>query len=216
MREIDIESWDRKPYYEFFSRMEGVNPIGVITAEIDVTEAKAACSARGISFFLAYMFCSQNAINEIVNFRYRFHPEKEGSIVECSEVFGSTTVARPDHSFGFACLDYHRDFASFAAIARERLDASAADTRFPYGGSADTNLFYVTVLTRLSFTSLVFNPVGPADVPRLGFGKARLREGRLMMPIAIQYHHGFVDGYHVSLLVEYIEQGLQRFALEDS
>jgi chloramphenicol O-acetyltransferase type A len=41
-------------------------------------------------------------------------------------------------------------------------------------------------------------------------GKAVRREGRLVMPLAMTVSHAFVDGAHVSLFFEKVEQYLKE------
>lgn len=41
-------------------------------------------------------------------------------------------------------------------------------------------------------------------------GKAVIREGRLVMPLSIYVNHAFVDGSHLSLFFQKIEQYLKE------
>ena len=52
----------------------------------------------------------------------------------------------------------------------------------------------------------------PKDaIPRIGWGKYRKEEAKWMMPLTIEVHHAFADGYHVGLLINRIENRLKRY-----
>ena len=36
------------------------------------------------------------------------------------------------------------------------------------------------------------------SVPKITFGKFTIREGKRMLPISIEAHHGLVDGFHMA------------------
>lgn len=51
-----------------------------------------------------------------------------------------------------------------------------------------------------SFSGLLhptnFNP--KESVPKITFGKYTIREGRKLLPVSIEAHHGLVDGLHIA------------------
>ena len=47
------------------------------------------------------------------------------------------------------------------------------------------------------------------NYPLLNAGKAVVREGKLVMPIAMTIHHGFIDGHHLSLFYKKVEEFLK-------
>ncbi|HMM58897.1 MAG TPA: CatA-like O-acetyltransferase, partial [Candidatus Rifleibacterium sp.] len=46
------------------------------------------------------------------------------------------------------------------------------------------------------------------SVPRITFGRTYEDEGKLLLPVAIQVHHGLVDGLHVARFLEAFQQRL--------
>ena len=47
--------------------------------------------------------------------------------------------------------------------------------------------------------------------PLLNVGKAIIREGKLMMPVAITISHAFADGLHITRFFQKIEEKLNAF-----
>ena len=43
----------------------------------------------------------------------------------------------------------------------------------------------------------------------INVGKAVLKEGKMMMPVAIAFHHGLCDGYHISKFFKSVEEYLK-------
>jgi len=43
----------------------------------------------------------------------------------------------------------------------------------------------------------------------INVGKAVLKEGKMMMPVAISFHHGLCDGYHISRFFNLVEEYLR-------
>jgi chloramphenicol O-acetyltransferase len=50
------------------------------------------------------------------------------------------------------------------------------------------------------------------DIPSLAWGRysAPRADGKLSMTMAVQAHHGFIDGYHVHLLAEAIGERIAQ------
>ena len=47
------------------------------------------------------------------------------------------------------------------------------------------------------------------NYPLMNAGKAVIRGGVLVMPIAMTIHHGFIDGHHLSLFYKKVEEFLK-------
>ena len=47
-----------------------------------------------------------------------------------------------------------------------------------------------------------------SSYPLLNVGKAVTREGKLVIPVAINVHHGFVDGAHLATFYQKVEKYL--------
>lgn len=105
---VDIESWNRKEHFLFFSKFE--EPFFGVTVKIDCTKAYQKAKDKQVSFFLYYLYRALKASNEIENFRYRII---ENQVFEFAAVNASPTIDRPDGTFGFAYMDYFEDEKQF-------------------------------------------------------------------------------------------------------
>ena len=75
-KEVDINSWNRKEHFEFFSKFD--EPFFGVVTEIDCTKAYKTVKEKKLSFFAFYLHNSLNAINQIDEFKTRI---KDGSVV---------------------------------------------------------------------------------------------------------------------------------------
>ena len=93
---IDINTWKRKEYFEFYSTFD--QPFFGLDTEVECTHALDFCKREGTSFFIFYMHCAYKALNTIPEFKTRI---VEGTPGKYDIIHVGTTIGRPDGSFGF-------------------------------------------------------------------------------------------------------------------
>jgi chloramphenicol O-acetyltransferase type A len=205
---IDLTTWPRRDYYNFFGGYD--DPYFGVVVNVDCTVAYNHCKERGISFFLYYTYHSIKALNRIENFRYRI---SEGEVWLFDRVHASPVIAREDHSFGFALFEYTDDFDSFQALADKRIAEVQKYTGLPIPeGPRRLDVVHYTTLPWFSFTSFKHekNIRCEESVPKIAFGKFFESDGKKLMPMSINAHHGLVDGYHIGLYLEFFQESLNK------
>lgn len=211
---IDIDSWERKENFQFFSTF--LNPTFSITSEVECGGAKLRAKEKQQSFFLHYLYAVLRAANEIKEFRYRIENEQ---VVLYDRVDMLTPIRVNDEGkFVEVCIPYIADFETFHREARKIITSIPADAT-AYGfvnekkkkQEVNNGFILLSALPDLYFTSITatqqFRHGG--NFPLLNAGKAVIRDGRLVMPIAMTLHHGFVDGFHVNQFYKKIETFLR-------
>lgn len=209
---IDIETWERKNNFEFFRHF--VNPTISITSEVECGEAKARAKAAGESFFLHYLYAVLKAVNEIKEFRYRI--DGEGRVVWFDTVDILTPIkVKENGRFFTARIPWKEDFKEFYTEAKAIIAAIDPEGN-PYdaekkGGELLIDVVLLSATPDLYFTSLTCTQEHRhgGNYPLLNAGKAIMRDGRLIMPISMTLHHGFVDGHHLSLFYKTVESVLK-------
>ncbi len=203
---IDQDSWPRRDYFRYFGAFD--DPFFGVVVNVDCTAAYSHCKKQGISFFLYYMYQSAKAVNQVENFRYRLI---DGDIYLFDRVHPSTTVARQDHSFGFALFEYSDDFEAFCANAKAKI----AEVQTYSGLRIEENtrrvdVVHCTTTPWFSFTGAKHEKSIRCgeSIPKFVFGKFFEQDGRKLMPVSINVHHGLVDGYHVAKYLSLFQEGL--------
>ena len=209
---IDINTWERKENYEFFLGFQ--NPTISITSEVECAGAKARAKAAGESFFLHYLYAVLRAVNEIPEFRFRI--DAEGRVVYFDHVDMLTPIKVKENGRFFTIrLPWHTDFQTFYTTAKAIINDIDPNGN-PYdmekvGGKDLLDVILLSATPDLYFTSLTCTQEHRhgSNYPLMNAGKAILKEGKLVMPIAMTIHHGFIDGHHLSLFYKKVEEFLK-------
>ena len=200
-KELDIDSWERKPHYEFFKGFD--EPFFGACVDISCGKAYQKCKENGWSFFLYYLHKTLVVVNAVENFRYRTDGEK---VWVYKKVHATPTVLRDNKTFGFSYMDYHKDFKVFQKSAQEEIaKVKEGDDLVP--AEPNSNVIHFSSLPWLDFSSFSHarHFKGVDSCPKISFGKMTGQDGQLKMPVSIHVHHALMDGYHVGQFVEKLQ-----------
>lgn len=205
MELIDIENWNRKEHFEFFSRM--ASPYFGITTEVDCTQAFEIAKELGRSFFAHYMHKSQVAVNAVDELKLRI---VDGNVVKFDAIHTGSTVGRKDGTFGLIFVHFDTDFDIFNAEMQREIDEVQNSTGLRLNNEdLKKDLIRYSTFPWHSFTSLL-HPTHldkTESVPKITFGKFSIRDGRKFMPVSVEAHHGLCDGIHIAkYLTEFQKQ----------
>jgi len=157
------------------------------------------------------MFKSLKAANQVENFRYRVIDD---DVWLFDHIHASTTIGRPDNTFGFARFEYTKDFDVFQKNAATQI----AQIQKFHGLKVNIydaerfDVIHHTTLPWFSFTSFRHekNVGEKASIPKIAFGKFFEHEDKKWLPVSVHVNHGLVDGYHVSKYLELFQMGLNK------
>ena len=203
---IDINTWNRKDHFNFFSQFE--EPFFGVTVPVDCTVAYEQAKAQNKSFFLYYLYRALKAANAVENFRFRIVDKK---VCLYDVIHASPTIDRPDGTFGFAYMDYTEDEALFYVQARKIVEEVKASSGLVPAVSGE-NVIHFSAVPWLDFTALSHarSYSFPDSSPKISFGKMMEENGRKRMTVSIHVHHGLADGYHVGLFVDRFQELLNE------
>jgi chloramphenicol O-acetyltransferase type A len=209
MKVINLENWERKNQFEFFKNYE--DPFFNITATLNVTNLYSFCKEHKLSFFLAGLFIANKAMNEIPAFKLRF---KEGNVVEFDKVHIDSTVLNEDETFSFC------HFESYPTIFEFVKNASKVIENHRNGIVDDSHVFdldvaHSTTIPWVSITGFKHARNGnekEIGIPKIVFGKFYEENGRKIMPFSVEVHHALMDGIHVGLLFEKMQEFINNLA----
>ena len=210
---IDIETWERKENFNFFRRFQ--NPQLSITSEVECGGAKKRAKEAHQPFFLHYLYAGLRAANEIPELRYRIDPEGRVVLYDQIDILSPIKI-KENGKFFTIRFPYHEDFETFYQEARKIID-SIPENGDPYAAengevaNGDYGLILLSATPDLYFTSITGTQEKQSgnNYPLLNAGKAIIKKGKLVMPIAMTIHHGFVDGHHLSLFYRKVEELLK-------
>ena len=151
---------------------------------------------------------------EIKNFSYRLLPD--GTPVAYDTLMPSFTyLPEGEEQFYIVEVPYEDDLISYAAHAKEEADRLSLETEHSYmHGDNDLNILYITCIPWVRYTHFIrtIHHGGKDNIPRISWGKfEKDPAGRLTMPLSVQVHHGLMDGYHVGMFFQKLEEYLKTF-----
>ncbi len=196
---------DRSRQVALFSRYD--QPAVNIAAIADCADFVPAAKAAGIPPFARVLHAIGRVSLEMPNFRLRL---LEGRVSEVKELTLSYTVIGRDGNLNFSSIPYRPDFQAFLAdyLTDRELARNAVELRLKPLTTRD--FIFTTCLPWLRFTSIQ-HPMarfGDCSIPNIAVGKFRHGNGRVDFPVAIQAHHGLVDGIHIAQFIARLEQVL--------
>lgn len=205
-RRIDLPTWNRREHFAFYRGYD--NPYFNICAPVEVTRLLERCrSEGGPSFFLASLWASLAAFNEIEELRYRIRGD---DVVVHDVVHGGSTVLVPDGTFRFAYFDYDPDFRTFAEGAATVLDR-VREERGPLEARPERDdLIHATIIPWIAFTSFSHARRWEThdSVPKLVLGRHHPDGDTVRMPVSVEVHHALADGLHVGRFFERFQHHL--------
>ena len=204
MKKIDLSSWKRKEHFEFFSKMDSPN-FGIVT-EVDCDECYKNSKENGISFFASYLHKSMIAINSVEELKYRI---VDNEIIAFEKIHAGITIAREDETFGFGFVNFSQDFETFnAELNNEILEVKNCSGLRLNNDDIKKDLIRHSTIPWNSFSGLLHptNIDRKESVPKITFGKFAVRDGKRMLPISIEAHHGLVDGLHIAKYLNEFQQ----------
>lgn len=208
MRVIDYRTWDRRPYYEMFEGFR--QPYYSVTVECDVTALVQKTRARKQSFYAACAWLCTRAFNGIEAFRYR---QRGTDIVVIDGMDTLLAVMAPgDPAFRQIRVPLTPAFAEYEQLYRVRAADTAAPPVLPPRTDGGSDALFSS-LPWFSFTGLEAAKPDTPDVnePLVTFGRYRERDGRLLMPLALQLNHWFVQGNDLAAFLAALDRGMAAF-----
>lgn len=203
---LNLENWPRKDHFHFFRQFE--EPFFGVCITIDCTKGYEISKARQSSFFLYYLYQSLVAVNRIEPFRYRIEGDQ---VFLYEKVNASSTIGRPDGTFGFSYIDYYEDFDQFNLEAQKEINRVRNSTGLVPSVSGE-NIVHYSSIPWLNFTALSHarSFSFQDSVPKISFGKMTDAKGRKSMPVSVHVHHALMDGFHVGLFVDEFQKQMDQ------
>jgi chloramphenicol O-acetyltransferase type A len=202
MKRIDMDTWERREPYRYFSAMDC--PYWSMTCELDLTRARDFMRQNSIPSYVGTIWLVTRAANAVPEFKLRV---VGGEVYDCGLVHPSFTAINNAGRLIFCRSQYTPgDPASFIESARLALERGRIDPDPPLAAGRQ-DLIYLSCIPWSHFTH-VSHPVNftPQDaIPRVTWGRFEERGAATLLAVNVHVHHGLADGKHVSLFMNTLE-----------
>jgi len=204
MKKLDLKNWNRKEHFEFFSSFD--EPFFGIVSEVDCTKAYKFSKNINRSFFAHYLHKALTAVNEVPEFKYRI---LDGEVVVYDKAHSAATIARPDGTFAFSFAEFDNDFSKFQKRLNKEIEEVQNSTGLRLSkDSQRLDAIHISSFPWHKLTGLTHsrNFKYPDSVPKITFGKMYPIGEKYKLPIAINAHHGLMDGFHVAKFLDVFQE----------
>ncbi|MEW2371455.1 type A chloramphenicol O-acetyltransferase [Streptomyces sp. NPDC006656] len=202
---IDLATWPRRQHFEHYRRL--VPCTYSMTVEVDATAFSAALGRSRRKSYIAQVWALSTVVNRHDEFRMCLTAAEEPAVWPV--VHPAFTVFNPERET-FACVwaPYDSDFGAFHDVAAPLLAEHRRASDFFPQGELPANVFDVSSLPWASFTGFNLNIGGNGWnhlAPIFTLGRYVERDGRVLLPLAVQVHHAAADGFHSARLVNELQ-----------
>ena len=200
---IDIENWERKEFYKHF--INEVVCTYSVTVNMDIT------SLKGEKLYPAMIWLITKTVNEMPQFRTSLTKNGLGIYDSMHPMY--TVFNKENKNFSGIWSYFFFFFEEFLKNYTTDESKYSKSTRYAPKEGTPENSFNISMVPWLEFTSFNANVYdeGKFLLPIFTMGKYFEREGKRLLPLAIQIHHAVCDGYHVGLFVEKLQNHINDF-----
>ena len=212
MRKIDVEKWNRRTNFKWFSTF--TNPTFSFNVKVDVTDVVNYSKETKTSFFANFLYLISKVNNELEPLRLRY---VEGEVIEYGTINPTFTVKTIDGVFNNAEFAYTKNYQDFYRRCREVVDQNNKETINPEEYNISRyDRFYSSCLTTIEIEGmsqpLNFNDKNSLNVPRIFWDKYRLENGRYVMLVNFTVSHVLMDGEDLAKALNLLKQYSSDFS----
>ena len=210
---IDTSSWKRKPYFDHYFNQ--IRCTYSITVNIDITNALSFKDRNKVKLYPLLIYVISKAGNKYEEFRTAINDRGEIGVWEtlspCYTVFH-----KDSESFSNIWTEWNDDLNLFLSNFEQDSKRFGQIDRIDAKPNTPANVFPISSLPWTTFTGFNLNIFadGTYLLPIFTYGKYFKDGNRYLIPLSIQVHHAVCDGFHVSRLINEIQQECSNMALK--
>lgn len=209
MKVIDMNTYKRKNHFNYFKSL--AYPYVGVTVDVDITEFFNVIQKKNYPFFLSFLWCVNQACNEIPQFKQRI---VDDGIIEYDYCHTSHTVSKEDETYAYCTLDARMSLDEFIEKSLPIHNQAKEDGNIEESAEEALSLIFISTLPWISYSSLIQPVPIPADSnPRVTWGKYKEENEKILLPVSTLCHHALVDGKHLANFYQTLEKKLSEVAL---
>lgn len=197
---IDLETWPRKSYYDYY--MNIIKCRYSLEIQLDITRLYRAVKSRELKFYPCMIYAIITAINQ--NQEFRMAKDEEGNLGYWDVLHPSYTIFHDDtKTFSDLWSEFHEDFPTFYKTVRQDMETYKDVHKIKARDNQPPNFCPISCIPWISFTGHSNDSYGesPLLFPVILFGKYYEQGEKMLLPFSVYIHHAVADGYHTSKLL---------------
>ncbi|MGW6163500.1 type A chloramphenicol O-acetyltransferase, partial [Bacillus altitudinis] len=202
------ENYPRKEHFHHYMTVTRCTYSLVI--DLDITKLYAILKEKRLKVYPVQIYLLARAVQNIPEFRM---DQVDDALGYWEILHPSYTILNKEtQTFSSIWTPYDENFARFYKSCVADMDTySKSSNLFPKPHMPE-NMFNISSLPWIDFTS--FNLNVSTDItyllPIFTLGQFKMKEEKIILPVAIQVHHAVCDGYYVGQYVEYLRRLIEH------
>lgn len=188
---IEIKEFQRKDIFEYYNSKD--NPFIYLTTKIDITNIYNKCK----NYYVSIAYFITLAVNQIDNFKYRYEDNK---VYKYDILKPNFTHMFEDNNIGFFTCDYKEKYSEFLNEYK-RVQEKFLKNHKSYANE-DQGEIWFSYVPWFNISSLITPFDKTNTIPQFIWDKFNLENNKCYINLTIMVHHGFVDGYHIGLFLQ--------------
>lgn len=196
---IDIETWPRRAAFEKFY-LSPRRAVFDITSNLDITRMLARCKAEDRRFFPTAAFHAACVVNAHKEYRCAIDAQGKLGYWDVLHPLYTMPTGRYEGAFTHILTPYTPEYKAFYTACLTDIARWSDTDAFTPQGELPANQFSITSMPWRSFTGMSFHiyDEGNYMIPFIVMGKYFEENGRVLLPVNIQFHHAVCDGFHAA------------------
>lgn len=202
---IDIEHWNRKPYFEYY--LNSVRCTYSMTANIEITNLLHDIKLKKLKLYPTLIYIIATVVNNHKEFRTCF--DENGNLGYWDSMSPSYTMFHKDNeTFSDIWTEYDESFSCFYSKYLDDIKNYGDIMRVTPKLNEPADTFPISCIPWVSFTGFNLNVYndGRYLVPIFTIGKYFEQNNKIFIPMSIQVHHAVCDGYHTSRFINEVQE----------
>lgn len=202
---IDIEYWNRKPYFEHY--LNSVRCTYSMTANIEITYLLHEIKLKNLKLYPTLIYILSTVVNNHKEFRTCF--DENGNLGYWDSMSPSYTIFHKENeTFSSIWTEYDESFLRFYTAYIDDIKTYGNIMEFTPKINEPANTFPISSIPWVSFTGFNLNIYndGKYLLPIFTTGKYFEQNSKIFIPISIQVHHAVCDGYHISRFINEVQE----------
>lgn len=201
---IDRETWPRTEYFDHYFSQVPCTYSAVF--QLDITRIRR----QGQKLYPTMLYHIAGEVNRWEEFRTALNGAGQLGIYD--RLHPCYTVFHPEsETFSNLWTEYDPDYETFCAAYRRDMAQYSSHLGLEGKPGTPESTFPVSMLPWASFQGFNLNLQKGYDflLPIFTMGKFQAENGRTLLPLAVQVHHGVCDGFHLCRFINGLQERLE-------
>lgn len=201
---IDRETWPRTEYFDHYFSQVPCTYSAVF--QLDITRIRR----QGQKLYPTMLYHIAGEVNRWEEFRTALNGAGQLGIYD--RLHPCYTVFHPEsETFSNLWTEYDPGYETFCAAYRRDMAQYSSHLGLEGKPGTPENTFPVSMLPWASFQGFNLNLQKGYDflLPIFTMGKFQTENGRTLLPLAVQVHHGVCDGFHLCRFINGLQERLE-------